>query len=158
MTHRIKEVRTLKNFVVSVIFQGGIEKTYDVKGLFTEYPQFQVFETMPELFEQVKVDVGGYGIFWNDELDLAADEIWNCGQSTAVIHEVDIMSKLGANLTSAREMLGVTQKELSERTGIYQADISKIERGIANPSVKTLQRLGEGLGMDIKIEFMHKNI
>lgn len=156
MTHRIKEVRTLKNFVVSVIFQDGTEKTYDMQRLFAAYPQFRVFETMPSLFEQAKVDVGGYGISWNDELDLAAEDIWNYGQSIGMIHEVDIMSAVGVNLTKARELAGITQKELSEKTHIYQGDISKIERGIGNPSVKTLQRLAEGLGMSVKIEFVSK--
>ena len=47
----------------------------------------------------------------------------------------------------------MTQKELAEKTGIYQADISKIERGLANPSVSTLKRLAEGLNMNLVISF-----
>lgn len=41
-------------------------------------------------------------------------------------------------LIDARKESGITQKELSERTGIAQGDISKLERGTANPSIKTL--------------------
>ena len=52
-----------------------------------------------------------------------------------------------------RKSSGLTQKQLSERTGIAQADISKLESGNANPSLKTLQRLAAGMGMKIKIEF-----
>lgn len=59
-------------------------------------------------------------------------------------------------LTVAREQSKLTQKELSEKTGIYQADISKLERGIGNPSVLTLKRLAEGMGMDLQIEFVSK--
>lgn len=153
MTHRIKEVRTLDNFVVSVIFQDGTEKEYDAKNLFSVFPQFQIFETEQLIFEQVKVDVGGAGISWNDELDLAAEEIWANGVDTGGVHEVDVLSELGVKLTKAREMVGLTQKELAERVNIYQGDISKIERGNANPSVKTLQRLAEGMGMKVKIDF-----
>jgi len=58
-------------------------------------------------------------------------------------------------LTKARDRAKVTQKELAERVHIYQGDISKIERGTANPSVKTLQRLAEGMGMKVKIEFVN---
>lgn len=54
----------------------------------------------------------------------------------------------------ARKMNGFTQKELSERTGIAQGDICKLERGNANPSLRTLQRLAKGLGMSLKIEFV----
>ena len=79
MAHRIIEVKTLDNFVVSVIFQDGVEKEYDVKQLFSVFPQFQVFETESSLFKQVTVDVGGCGISWNDELDLAAEEVWDNG-------------------------------------------------------------------------------
>ncbi|MCD8130004.1 MAG: helix-turn-helix domain-containing protein [Lachnospiraceae bacterium] len=64
-----------------------------------------------------------------------------------------IMLQLAANLSEARERAGLTQKQLAERTGIYQADISKIERGPGNPSVATLRRLAEGLGMELEIEF-----
>lgn len=56
-------------------------------------------------------------------------------------------------LIDARKSTGLTQKELSERTGIAQADISKLEKGNGNPSLRTLQRLAAGMGMQIKIEF-----
>ena len=52
------------------------------------------------------------------------------------------------------EELHMSQKQLSERTGIAQADISKLERGNANPSLRTLQRLAAGMGMNIRIEFV----
>ena len=154
MTHRIHKVKTLKKFVVSIIFQDGTEKIYDIKKVFPVFPQFEVFNIHPEIFEQVKVDVGGYGISWDDDLDLAAEEIWNNGESTDAIHKVDVLSVLGANLTKAREKIGITQKELADTVNMYQGDLSKIERGNANPSIKTLQRLAEGMGMRLNIEFV----
>jgi predicted transcriptional regulator len=57
-------------------------------------------------------------------------------------------------MIDARKESGLTQKQLSERTGIAQADISKLERGNANPSLRTLQRLAAGMGMNVKIEFV----
>ena len=56
-------------------------------------------------------------------------------------------------MIDARKSAGLTQKQLSEITGIAQSDISKMENGNGNPSLKTLQRLAEGMGMKIKIEF-----
>ena len=56
-------------------------------------------------------------------------------------------------LIEARRASGMTQKELSELTGIAQGDISKLEKGNANPSLRTLMRLAEGMGMQLKIEF-----
>ena len=59
-------------------------------------------------------------------------------------------------IVDARISQNLTQKELAERTGIDQADISKLENGTRNPSVNLLRRLAEGMGMVLKIEFVPK--
>ena len=59
-------------------------------------------------------------------------------------------------IADARTSQNMTQKELAERTGINQADISKLENGTRNPSVNLLKRLAEGMGMALKIEFVPK--
>lgn len=56
-------------------------------------------------------------------------------------------------MIDARKASGLTQKQLAEKTGIAQSDISKLESGSANPSLRTLQRLAQGMGMCLKIEF-----
>ena len=56
-------------------------------------------------------------------------------------------------MIDARKSRGMTQKQLADATGINQADISKLERGNANPSLRTLQRLAAGMGMRLKLEF-----
>lgn len=60
-------------------------------------------------------------------------------------------------LIEARRVSGMTQKELSNLTGIAQGDISRLEKGNANPSLRTLIRLAEGMGMQLKIEFCPEN-
>lgn len=57
-------------------------------------------------------------------------------------------------MIDARRETGLTQKQLAEKTGIAQSDISKFETGGGNPSVKTLQRLAAGMGMVLHIEFL----
>ncbi len=57
-------------------------------------------------------------------------------------------------IIDARLESGLTQKELSERTGIAQSDISKLENGNANPSIRTLKRLANAMGKTLKIEFV----
>lgn len=56
-------------------------------------------------------------------------------------------------MIDARRETGMTQKQLAEKTGISQSDISKFESSSGNPSIKTLRRLAAGLGMRLKIEF-----
>lgn len=60
-------------------------------------------------------------------------------------------------MVDARISQNLTQKELEERTGINQADISKLENGTRNPSLKLLKRLADGMGMTLKLEFVPKS-
>ena len=156
MVHRIKEVEAKDNYIIEVCFFDGKLVQYDVKTLFAVFPAFQVFEESPKLFGAVKVDQGGYGVSWNDELDLDAETIWQDGLLLERQKETDIRHLLAYQLILARKEANITQKELAEKTGIYQADISKIERGLANPSIETLSRLAEGLGMELRIDFRCK--
>mgnify|MGYP004675768787 CR=1 FL=1 len=57
-------------------------------------------------------------------------------------------------MIDARKASGLTQHQLAEKTGIAQADISKLENGSANPSLRTLRRLAAGMGMQLKLEFV----
>ena len=61
-------------------------------------------------------------------------------------------------IIDARKNAGLTQKELSERTGIAQGDISKLENGNANPSIRPLQRLAAAMGMTLKVEFLPNTV
>ena len=71
----------------------------------------------------------------------------------ALAPEYDIIQAM----IDARKKLDLTQKELSEKTGITQADISRIENGTRNPSLNMMKRLAEGLGMRLKLEFVQEN-
>ncbi len=70
----------------------------------------------------------------------------------AIQPEMDVIRAI----LDARTSQNITQKELAERTGINQADISKLENGTRNPSINLLKRLAEGMGMVLKIEFVPK--
>ena len=70
----------------------------------------------------------------------------------AIQPEMDVIRAI----VEARISQNLTQKELSERSGINQADISKIENGTRNPSLNLLKRLADGMGMSLKIEFIPK--
>ena len=57
-------------------------------------------------------------------------------------------------MIEAREEKSMTQQALADITGINRADISKIENGNANPSLRTMKRLAKGLGKTLKIELV----
>lgn len=100
---------------------------------------------------------GGYGITWNNELHLDVETIRKEGIMVESEEKPDLNHLLAYRLLLARNQAGMTQKELSEKTGIYQADISKLERGIGNPSIATLQRLANAMDMILEIQFKSKS-
>ncbi len=56
-------------------------------------------------------------------------------------------------MIKARREAGLTQKELAERTGLQQSNISRIENGNGNPSLETLNKIAQGLGKKLVISF-----
>ena len=81
MFHRIKSVNALPDCLLSVQFADGTVKIYDVRALFKEHKQFRVLANDPELFHSVRADTGGYGVVWNDDLDLSCDELFLSGKT-----------------------------------------------------------------------------
>lgn len=79
MFHKVKNVKALPNFILQVDFLNGITKQYDVKPLFKLWQPFIALQNTDKLFTLVRVDAGGYGISWNDDIDLSCDELWENG-------------------------------------------------------------------------------
>ncbi len=79
MFHKVKSVNTLPDYMLSVQFSEGVTKVYDTKLLFEKWPAFDKLRTEPGYFDKVSVDVGGYGIIWDDYLDLSCDELYENG-------------------------------------------------------------------------------
>lgn len=80
MLHKLKSVTPLPDQMLLVHFSDGSAREYDMKPLVRDNAAFRDLQTIPGLFEQVSVDPGGYGISWNDDIDLACDELWENGK------------------------------------------------------------------------------
>ena len=89
---------------------------------------------------------------FNDMLEKQLEDDEFRKEYEAIQPEMDVIRAI----VDARASQNLTQKELAERTGIDQADISKIENGTRNPSLNLLKRLADGMGMALKIEFIPK--
>ena len=76
--HKVKEVTPLEDYILEIKFIEGCTKKYDVKPLFDELPYFTDLKDN-DLFSKVYVSGGGYGIIWNEVLDLDCNELWNNG-------------------------------------------------------------------------------
>ena len=148
MFHKATELRFLEGTAMEVIFQDGKVKRYDMASLFGKYPQLQALKDR-ELFLSGQL-MGACGILWNDDLDIDTETIYEDG--TTVREERPAANQAAASaVAAARALRGMSQKQLAAATGIDQSDISRIERGVANPSVSTLERIAKALGGQLAI-------
>jgi hypothetical protein len=79
MFHKVKNVTPFPNYTVYVEFLNGEKRNYDINPLFNKWMPFNSLREINGLFQQVKVDTGGYGISWNDEIDLECNELYYNG-------------------------------------------------------------------------------
>jgi hypothetical protein len=77
-TPRISAVQPAGTLRLLVRFRNGEERIYDCRPLLSR-PEFQLLAD-PGFFRAVHVDAGGYGISWNDDIDLSEYELWNNGE------------------------------------------------------------------------------
>lgn len=76
--HKVNSVSPLDDYKLSVHFWNGTTKIYDVKPWFETHEIFSQLK-LGALFDKVAVDGAGYGISWNDDIDLSCDELWENG-------------------------------------------------------------------------------
>lgn len=79
MFHKVKNVVPVTDYGLKVQFSEGTTKVYNMKPLIEKMPAFKPLENNPTEFANLTVDAGGYGVAWNDELDLSCDELWENG-------------------------------------------------------------------------------
>lgn len=105
MFHKVKNITPLNDYRISVQFCEGVTKTYDVKPLFEQY---KIFSNLKKdgLFNKVQVGPGGYGIIWNDEIDLSCDELYENGITTITPFD-NLMA-----LSDATELWGLNESTL----------------------------------------------
>ena len=147
MFHRGVDLEFKEGTVLEVTFQDGKVIRYDMAVLFDKYPQLSALKNR-EIFETGRLT--GLGIIWNDDLDIETETIYEEGE---VVREIKplISYVVGNAVAEARAKKGLSQKELSENTGIDQSDLSKIERGVANPSIGTLTRIAEAMDAELMV-------
>lgn len=106
MFHKVKAVTALADYRLSVQFSEGVTKIYDVKPLFAKWRAFKLLENDSALFYGVEVDAGGYGVIWNDELDLSCEELFANGETVKTPFD-GLMA-----FTDATELWGLNESTL----------------------------------------------
>lgn len=142
MFHKAIALKLKEGTLLELTFQDGKVKQFDMSGLFDKYPQLHALEDRA-LFLRGQL-AGAYGVVWNDDLDIEAETIYEEGTTVGNVRPA-AYTMVGDAVVAARARKAMSQKELAQATGIDQSDISKIERGVANPSIGTLNRIAEAL-------------
>ena len=134
---------------IDLYFLDGVVKRYDILSLADKYPQLNALKDR-NLFLQGKL-LGWGGVVWNDELDISSETVFEEG--TDVSEEYDDIENVvvGYKIKQKRVSLHLSQEELADRVGIDQSDLSKIEKGIANLTMKMLVRISKGLNGKLSI-------
>ena len=124
-------------------------KRYDILSLADKFPQLNALKDR-DLFLKGSL-IGWSGVQWNDDLDISSETVYECGIN--VTNEYDDVENvvIGYKIKQRRIGMKLSQEELADKVGIDQSDLSKIEKGIANPSVKMLARIVSGLSAKISI-------
>ena len=149
---KITSIATLPDFVLLVGFSTGEFKQFDVKPLIQKYPPFKALTEVNGLYEQAKIDVGGYGIVWNDDLDLSADGLYEQGKVCQVPENIEKHKQLLIDaLVGARKNARLSQKQLEILSGVAQPCIARMENGNTDPQLSTLLKILEPLGLTLSI-------
>ncbi len=119
MFHKAIKLEFGEGAILKVTFQNGVIKSYELATLFAKYPQLEALKNR-KLFLSGEL-FGHYGIRWNDDLDIETEAIFEDDAA-----ELPACLRVGYALSEARTKAGVSQAELSLRTGIDQSDISKL--------------------------------
>ena len=104
--HKVKDVSALTDLKLSVQFTNGTTKIYDVAPLMHRFPVFRTLVDNESLFRDVEVDQGGYGIIWNDDLDLSCDELW--------VNGIEVVTPFDGliSFSDASELWGLSESTL----------------------------------------------
>ena len=143
----LKEKTTL-----DVYFLDGRVKRYDILSLADKYPQLNELNNQ-SLFEKGKL-LGWSTVYWNEYLDVDVETIYDEGEDVTNQYE-DIESTIvGYIIKEKRLEQNLSQEDLANKIGIDQSDLSKIEKGLSNPSIKMINRIAKGLNSKLSISLL----
>ncbi|HET7752875.1 MAG TPA: helix-turn-helix transcriptional regulator [Anaeromyxobacteraceae bacterium] len=77
-------------------------------------------------------------------------------KAVAELATFDAHFRLAGELLSLRKARGLTQRQLSAKTGIQQSEISRIEAAHSNPTVGTVSALARALGAEVRLVVARK--
>ena len=158
MFFKIKSIEILPDFIIRAGFENNVIKTYNFNPLFSKYPVFEPLK-QKSFFNQAVVDCSGYGIKWNDDIDIDAAEIWYNG-ATDLNSEQDIVNYLNAVVNEPDTKLFIKALDdiakskgvcsLAKKMEVNRESLYKSLNGESEPKFKTIDKFLRAIGIGIK--------
>jgi len=145
----IVKVITEGNSTLVVLFSDGKYRRLDLKVFYEDHPEYKLLEDL-KILSNFKI-MANVIIKWTDELDLVADTVYEYSNPCNYL-ESPTIALLGYKLKKARIERNISQQKLSRLTGIDQAEISKIENGLINPSIEYIEKITQALKRELLID------
>lgn len=139
----------LEDVKLKLTFLDGKIIRFDMSKLFDKISCLKKLQDR-SLFLSGHLDKGGYGIIWNDDIDIDVMTIYEEGEVVGSV-STSLNQKIGLLLMKTREEKGITQMQLAQLSNIDQADISKLEKGIGNPTLSKINKLFSAIGKEINV-------
>ena len=136
--------------IFDLYFLDGTVKRYDILSLADKFPQLNALKDR-SLFIKGKL-LGWSGVYWDDDLDIECDTVYEEGIDVSKEYDDIDNVVLGYKIRELRRNADLSQVELASKAGIDQSDLSKIEKGLANPSIKQISKVLSALNQRLSVE------
>lgn len=146
----IKDIKLLDDLSIIITFSNAEVRKLDMHPIMEEYPLFYALEEN-NLFKNAKIDLGGFGLVWNEEFLISAADAYSRSTPLEETPKSVLSSVLIKSIVDARKKEGLTQSDLADLTDLKQPAIAKIEKGNSDPRLSTILAIVDKLGYSLEL-------
>lgn len=160
MFNKIRHIEILPDYIIEATFVSDVVKLYDFKKLIQTHNAFMPLSN-EAMFKTAKIDCGGYGLCWTDEIDIDASEIWYNGV-TRLNSNNDIFNylKIVAEETNPDYIIKALDEiakirgmaNVAQQMGIGRESLYKSLGGKSKPLFETIYKTLQALGYQLTIK------
>ena len=150
MSHKIYSIENKPDYLMEIIFFNGEVRELDLRLLIETYPEYHERVTdMLHRVSDIAIEKSRNGVILPGGVSIDNETVYGNAYAVGTGTIPNPLISFADSLIDARETKGISQRELEEMSGVRQAEISKIERGEGNPSLKTMGRLFSAVGKEL---------
>lgn len=149
MSCKIYSVQVIPDFLLEITYFDGQVRRCDMNILMETFPYIQDRKEILGRLSETVISKSCNSLVLPKKIEIDSKTLWGNAYAVRYADNISPIINFADALIDARERLRISQRDLEEKSGIRQAEISKIERGIGNPSLKTMGKLFEAMGEEL---------